>query len=74
MSKNMENSQKLKEKLMETYQDKSLEDLEKGEEIETTNGLCYRFTTRKKLKLKTLTKTNVKQYLTRGFKTNKRNW
>ncbi|OPX57395.1 MAG: hypothetical protein A4E25_02295 [Methanobacterium sp. PtaB.Bin024] len=35
MSNNMENSQKLKEKLMETYQDKSLEDLENGEEIET---------------------------------------
>lgn len=68
MSNNMENSQKLKEKLMETYQDKSLEDLENGEEIETTNGLCYRFTTREKLKLKTLPKSNVKQYLIEDLK------
>lgn len=47
------NPQKLKEKLMEDYQDKSLEDLEHGHEITTQCGSCYKFTTHEKLEIKT---------------------
>lgn len=56
---NVQTPQKLKEKLIENYQDKSLEDLENGEEIETIYGSCYRFTTEEKLKIKTLTPNKV---------------
>jgi uncharacterized protein len=49
-----ENSKKIKTKLMEKYQDKKLDDLKNGEEIETFYGACYRFETLKKLKIDTL--------------------
>lgn len=61
--KNQLTPQNLKEKLLEDYEDKSLEDLENGEEINTTYGSCYRFTTREKLKIKTLPKNRVNQCL-----------
>ena len=52
------NPQKLKTKLMDDYQDKKLDDLKNGEEIETFYGACYRFKTREKLEIETL-KENV---------------
>ena len=55
--------QKLKQKLLENYQDKSLEDLEHGEEIETKRGKCYRFTTHEKLEIKTLNEKKVNKCL-----------
>ena len=49
-----ENPQKLKTKLMDDFQDKKLDDLENGKEIETSYGTCYRFRTREKLRIETL--------------------
>ncbi|EKQ53551.1 MAG: putative exonuclease [Methanobacterium sp. Maddingley MBC34] len=62
------NPQKLKEKLLEEYQDKSLEDLEYGEEIDTKCGPCYRFTTHEKLEIKTLAEKKVNQCLISDLK------
>lgn len=58
---NQTNPQKLKEKLLEDYQDKSLEDLANGEEIETDKGSCYRFITHEKLKIETLGENRVNE-------------
>ncbi|BDZ68384.1 ribonuclease H-like domain-containing protein [Methanobacterium ferruginis] len=55
------NPQNLKEKLIETYQDKSLEDLEHGMEMETQYGLCYKFTTQEKLKIKIIGERKVNE-------------
>jgi len=46
-----ENPQKLKTKLMDDYQDKKLDDLKNGKEIETCFGACYQFRTREKLQI-----------------------
>jgi len=62
------NPQKLKEKLLENYQDKSLEDLEYGEEIDTKCGSCYRFTTHEKLEIKTLKEKMVNECLISDLK------
>ncbi|NYB52298.1 MAG: ribonuclease H-like domain-containing protein [Methanobacteriaceae archaeon] len=53
--------QKLKQKLLEEYQDKSLEDLENGREIETNWGSCYCFTTEEELEIQTLDQKKVKE-------------
>jgi uncharacterized protein len=58
---NQSNPQKLKEKLLEDYQDKSLEDLENGKELETEKGSCYRFITHEKLEIETLGKKRVNE-------------
>jgi uncharacterized protein len=67
-NKNVQTPQKLKEKLLENYQDKALEDLKNGEEIETIQGSCYRFTTEEKLKIKTLTPNKVNLCLMNDLK------
>jgi len=54
-----DNPQALKQKLLEEYQDKSLEDMKYGEELETTRGSCYCFTTHEKLEIETLTEKRV---------------
>lgn len=63
-----ENPQKLKEKLLEEYQDKSLEDLENGKEIETKWGSCYCFTSEEKLEIQTSDKNKVNQCLMSDLK------
>lgn len=60
---NDQSPQKLKEKLLDDYQNKSLEDLENGEEIENNYGSCYRFTTAKKLKINKPAKNKIDQSL-----------
>ena len=55
--------QKLKEKLLEEYQNKSLEELENGQEIDTNYGSCYCFTTEEKLKINTPSKNEINQCL-----------
>jgi len=62
------NPQKLKQKLLEDYQDKSLEDLDYGEEIVTKRGNCYRFTTHEKVKIKTLNEKRVNECLLSDLK------
>jgi len=62
------NPQKLKQKLLEDYQDKTLEDLDYGEEIETKRGKCYRFTTHEKVKIKTLNEKRVNECLLSDLK------
>jgi len=62
------NPAKLKHKLLEEYQDKSLEELEYGEEIETKCGSCYRFTTHEKLEIKTLGEKRVNECLLSDLK------
>ena len=60
---NDQSPQKLKEKLLEDYQNQSLEDLENGEEIETNYGSCYRFTTEQKFKIIKPAKDKINQSL-----------
>ncbi len=62
------NPAKLKQKLLEEYQDKSLEDLEYGKEIETNCGSCYCFTTHEKLEIKTLDEKRVNECLLSDLK------
>ncbi len=68
MTYGQDNPQKLKEKLMEEYQDKSIEDLENGKEIETKWGSCYCFATEEKLEIQTADKSNVNQCLLSDLK------
>lgn len=67
-NEHQENPQKLKEKLLEQYKDKSLEDLESGREIDTKWGSCYCFTTEEKLNIKTSHKNKVNQCLLNDLK------
>jgi uncharacterized protein len=60
--------QKLKEKLLEEYKDKSLEDLENGKEIETKWGPCYCFTTEEKLEIQTSAQEKVNKCLLNDLK------
>lgn len=65
---NNNNPQKLKEKLLEEFQDKTLEDLEHGQEIETNKGSCYCFTTHEKLEIETLGEKRVNECLMNDLK------
>lgn len=63
-----DNPQALKQKLLEEYQDKSLEDMKYGEELETSRGSCYCFTTHEKLEIETLTEKKVNECMTSDLK------
>lgn len=62
-NKNEQTPLKLKEKLIEDYQNKSLEDLKNGQEIETNYGSCYRFTSEEKLTINQPEKDKIDQFL-----------
>jgi uncharacterized protein YprB with RNaseH-like and TPR domain len=66
--KGEDNPQKLKRKLLEDYQDQSLEDLNHGEEINTAFGSCYRFRTHEKLEIKSLDQERVRDNLRNDLK------
>lgn len=63
-----DNPHVLKQKLLEEYQDKTLEDMKYGEELETSCGSCYCFTTHEKLEIETRPEEKVNECLTCDLK------
>ena len=58
----------LRTKLLETHENMSIEDFFKGEEFEIDTGSCYKITEQRKLKLNTLSKLRAKNGLLNDLK------